>query len=601
MAMSASIKISTDGAALTGRQLKDVRQEVERLGAAGRLSTSSLTRGFSGALAMVKEYKGLITGIALAGGAKKLMEFDDHLANLQRLLKETRGGMMKYRDAILEVQSKTGVHKNELVEGLEKAHAQGVLEQTTEKLQELAIAARASGEDFGTMANMFGVAVKRIGLRPDAAMKWLEELIAKGEAAGVNMTKLQRAMPMIAVAGGARNMTPEAMTRLAIAASKVPTMRGGGAGMGGMIGRQFIEDIVKHEPRLRHLVGQPILDKDKHLLMDPLEIARLAILRTGGSLRQGARGAGGIFSGPAELLFQSLIKQVDFKTKQWKTGSIIATADKESGADYFKTEYARLMGGISSESEKLKRSMMYLDEIFQKLGKTVLGIVGEHPYASGGALVGGKLISDAIGAAIGAAIMKKMFGGAVAKGGEAVTGGVLSSAMGGLTASWAASIASVGLITTIATVVIPLAVMAAADYFLMKYDVGGKIGKFAAGYDPTGGEAMAWAGKNNALEAARGTAKKQLNRLLDMSAAGKTSFELTPGHRVALTAANALTAVQKVLERQGGGKLTPELAAILKELGAHLKDFPDSIVVNHPALSKSSIAVKRKANTGHAR
>ncbi|MCA9667381.1 MAG: phage tail tape measure protein [Myxococcales bacterium] len=595
MAETVSIRLNETGSSRVAGGFDRVGRAMDRTGQTGKRVAQTITRNWQSLYNVGSRLVGVFNGLGAGLSAKKILDFDDALGQLQVETGKSNAYMMNLRNNVLATGAQYGVSKDKIAEFIQILQDQGGhFDLATRLMKRATMISKATGAEMSNLASIAAALKNNLNWSDSRILDYFARLNAQAISGTLNFKKMsQVAAPLI----GAAANTNQDVGKLGAMMQTVGNVFGGKQNQARTAVVAMLDQLQMKSDKIKKTLGVDIFagidpKTGKKKLRDVEAILIDIFKKTKGDVG-GKKGLAQIFSRSSLKAITALSGSFDFKTGrfggQYKK-SLDAYNDVEKGS--MKTQLQRRQTGIAAESERLKRAMASLEQKFQTLGKKLavwvsqnlgkalgIGAAGLAAYKLGPKLLGWIAGKFAGGGAAGGAgmlgvqkvwVMNPGFGGTPGAPG-APGAGTAAKVFGGIAAGAAG--------------------YAAGTYLDRKLGLSDKLSDTARG--GLRGAASAVAVQRHTDNVAIGTIQRQAATFAAIAqraqAGGRQTFQYTgAGGQVqtaAATQAGAAQALQAAAKKEGVQLST---ADALKIIAQNIK-----VEVNASGLDKPSTQVTR--------
>jgi TP901 family phage tail tape measure protein len=578
-----NVRVTSTGTDQLARGFGRVEQSIRRTGSASTRASQQMARGFSAAKTAIAGYLGVA---ALARGGKAILAFDDALSRLQVDANLSNKEALKLRDSVLALSGALGIPKEQLSGSLQVFQDfGGYLGFGRDIMRDLAKFSKATGTSMDDAATIAATLHGNLKMNKEEVLDTLPAMKRMADAGQISMKMMAGVMPSLLGAGATMGFKGQRGVEQMGTALQVVGAAGKGPQESATSAIALLREL-KQKAKEFEKQGIKVLDKDG-TMRDVTDVMREIAQKSGGLL---TKGPGALFGADAAMAAGAFFGNIDAKTGQWTQGSTaerVMAASKEGKAADIDVWLKKTLGGIGSESEKIKQALAKLDAAFQTYGQKVLVWAAQNPYGAAGAALGGLVALKGGGGLLKWLLSRGKGGG----GGIAGATGVqpvfvvnMPGAHFGQAAAYGLGPGGAGGPASAAGKAGRLAGLAGK-----LGGAAGVLGAAGAGYalgswidQKTGASrhlADALVGATAGRAARRRTAAHgkavgistvgdQASALVRLAQSGVGSFESAPGHRQALTGESAAAFLRESAQKQGVSQeaLAPILRAMLEEL-----------------------------------
>jgi len=360
-------------------------------GGAGLAMTEKLEKAFGGVTSKVTSVYGAIGGIGLVAGAKRVLDFDSGIGQLQADMGASTEEAMALRTQILNLSSAHGVAKEEVVEATQVFQDfGGIVRQGLPILGDLTRISKATGAPMAALATIASTLIQTLGMSPTEAVEAITQFSDQSLKGQIALRNLAKIIPEVMAGGvGAGFGGGRAIGQLGTLLQVAGQASGGKADLARTGALALMRDLKEKAKDLGKL-GIRVFDK-KGSLRDIDEIMKAIVLKTKGTMR--TRKGQSLFSEESSKVAGIYASMVDASTGEYKatsTQKIVSGAT--GGMQAIEEQYKRRVEGVASEAEKVKRALASLEAGLMQHGGAMIKWLSENP-GKAAALVGGGILT----------------------------------------------------------------------------------------------------------------------------------------------------------------------------------------------------------------
>ena len=184
------------------RGFKRVGDAAKKAGLSGSKAAKFLSRDMALASKGAAKLAGALGGVAVAAGAKKILDFNSALGQLQADSGMSTLQISAMRDEMLASSTAFGLSKDEVVKAaMVFQDFGGVLKEGRPLLNDLSKVSVATGTSMESLAKITATFIDTMKLSPDDAIKGIAMLVDQSKAGKINIKKLADVLPEV-LSGG---------------------------------------------------------------------------------------------------------------------------------------------------------------------------------------------------------------------------------------------------------------------------------------------------------------------------------------------------------------------------------------------------------------
>jgi TP901 family phage tail tape measure protein len=400
-----SIRITETGAEIVGAHLDKLDRKARTFG-------ESFKKSFDRNLSS-PSLPAIFTAGGIAAAAKRVLEFDTALGQLQADARMTTTEAQSLRDMILSLADAQHVEKEQSLEGIQMFQTfGGIVRQMLPTYKDLATIHKATGADMKDLAAVQSTLFQTLGQTPEEAIKSIATFNEQARAGQTTLREIANVIPGLMAGGKVYGFTGDRAvkqlgTMLQVAVQGIGPGKSGEAMTASLA---FLRDLRAHAARIKKDYKIDIFsDKQKHLkdidwIVQQLYIKTKGVFDLSPMSKRGAMSGRGleIFSDESRKLVGVYSSALD-KAGNWIEGKVQRTVGAAEG-DLKTIEAQRQLKqeGIARDAAKMHDAFMALDTMLMRHGAPAIAWFADNVYRGGvvfiGAMAGIKLSAAAIAA-----------------------------------------------------------------------------------------------------------------------------------------------------------------------------------------------------------
>lgn len=391
MPTGAWIKVGATGVETVTRGFNRMKRGIQEVGKSGDFASRKVSRGLGVVRSKLRGVYGLAGGVGAVGALKKVLDWKDGLGQLQADIGLTTKESLKMEEQILATSDAFNASKAELVGALQVYQDfGGIVDKGLSTLDELAKRHRATGTSAADLATIHSTLIQTLNQTPEEGIAGIDAMIAQSLAGQISLRKLAKALPEVLAGGtGYGFKGKRGIEQLGTALQVAGQATGGKSEEARTMVKALLRDLTAQKSKFAKL-GIRVFDKEGNM-RDLDELMGEVITKTGGKM-SGKHGLAKLFTADSQVIAAAYASSFDLAAGKYRKGGTVSNvlaAGRGSSAKTADDMYKRRTEGISSQSERVQKSLRELETGLLRHGGNLIewigGDVGRAGLVAGGA------------------------------------------------------------------------------------------------------------------------------------------------------------------------------------------------------------------------